>query len=100
MSIGSGEAVGGRGIGGEDGRSWFEISTTLCIVSGVLSTGGSFERDFMDGRCICDVSDTQRAGVMAFRRDIRERLKTRGLLTPSEMDFNLDAERKVYCKAL
>jgi hypothetical protein len=35
MSIGLGEAMGGRGTGGEDGRSWSKISTTLCIVSGI-----------------------------------------------------------------
>jgi hypothetical protein len=67
MLIGPGEAIGGCRIGGEDGKSWFEISTTLCVVSGVLGTGGSFERDFVDGHCIRSVSDTWRAGVMAFR---------------------------------
>jgi hypothetical protein len=55
---------------------------TLCVVSDVLGTGGSFERDFMDGQCIRDVSDTQRVGVMAFRRAIHERLKNAQFVDP------------------
>jgi hypothetical protein len=39
---------------------------TLCIVTGVLGTGGLFEHYFMGGQCIRDVSDTWQARVMAF----------------------------------
>jgi hypothetical protein len=75
MFIDLGEAVGGHRTGGEDSRRWFEILTTLCVVSVVLGTGGLFEHDFIDGRCIRNASDTQQVGVITFRQDIYERLK-------------------------
>jgi hypothetical protein len=75
VSIDSREAVGGCGTGGEDGRSWLEISTILYIVLVILDTDSLFECDFVNGQCIHDVSDTQRAGMMAFPQAIRKRLK-------------------------
>jgi hypothetical protein len=96
----SGEAVGGRGTGGEDGRSWCEILMTLCVVTGVFGTGSWFERYFMDGRCMRNVSDARQAGVMACRRDIHERLKNACFVDPPIWILIWTVERKVYCKAL
>jgi hypothetical protein len=66
MPIGLGKAVGGCKIGGEDSRSWFEISITLCIISYILNISSLFKYDFMDGRCICNVSDIWQVWAMSF----------------------------------
>jgi hypothetical protein len=100
MSTGSGEAVGAHRTGGEHGRSWSEISTTLCVVSGVLGIDSLFEPDFMDGRSIRDVSDTWRAGLMAFRRATRETLKNAQFVDTPRWILIWMPGRKLYCKAL